>query len=294
MTTVLRYSQTFVRCTGTRAFMCGGVFLYSILIPVLGIPAAIEANECKPVEPQSAEVVLSEAQTIKLQAEWKRAIDQDKTSELWRLLGYVDAGKINIKSTNDKGKTALMAAVKTGDQCLLAELLQRGLSISDKAYTGGTALMYAVLGNQAEMIDLVLLREQELNSQSANGWTAVMIAAAKGFKGSMQQLYKAGADINIPDVYQWTPLMRAIDNRHSSVVNYLLSLPGVDVRHINENGSTTLHIAAQTGDRALVTRLLELDADVTATDKNGFTASHVAIENNYPGIAEVIANSRRK
>ena len=261
-------------------------------MPAICLPAGAEATVCKPVEQPNPDVALTEKEILNLQAEWKRAIDQDKATDLWRLLAEVDANRIDVKSTNDKGKTALMAAVKVGDQCLLEELLRRGLRIKDKGTTGGTVLMYAVLRNQTKMIDLVLLREQELNAQSTNGWTAVMIAAAKGFKDSMQQLHAAGADINIPDVYLWTPLMRAIDNRHSSVIDYLLSLPEVDVGQINENGSTALHIAAQVGDKVLVTKLLELGVDVTATDKNGFTASDVAFENDYAHIAKVIDDSQ--
>ncbi len=273
-------------CTGklVRDF----IFLSLAVTLLVWAPATIADSRCAQVKSQAPAVILSEAETLKLRTEWKRAIDQDKATDLWRLLSEVDANRIDVNSTNDKGKTALMASVKVGDQCLLEELLRRGLRITDKGYTGGTVLMYAVLGNQKKMIDLILLREQELNSQSTNGWTAVMIAAAKGFKVSMQQLHTAGADINLPDVYLWTPLMRAIDNRHSSVVEFLLSQPEIDVGQINENGSTALHIAAQTGDEAIVTKLLELGAGVTATDKNGFTASDVAIEYGHARISEVI------
>ena len=266
----------------------GSVFLCGTLLPVLCLPAGIDATVCKPVERPGPEVALTEAEILKLQAEWKRAIDQDKVSDLWRLLSHVDANRIDVKFTNDKGKTALMAAVKIGDQCLLDELLQRGLRISDIGNTGGTSLMYAVLGNNSGMIDIVLSREPELNAQSTNGWTAVMIAAAKGFDDSIQQLFAAGADINLPDVYLWTPLMRAIDNRHDSVVSYLLSLPVVEVNRSNENGSTALHIAAQTGNKMVVTKLLQLGSEVTAADKNGYSASDVAIRNGYPDIAELI------
>jgi len=271
-----------------RKLICASVFLCGTLLPVVSYPAAIDTTECKPVKSTAPDVVLSEADILKLQAEWKRAIDQDKVADLWRLLANVDANRIDVKFTNDKGKTALMAAVKIGDQCLLTELLQRGLRISDKGNTGGTSLMYAVLGNNSGMIDIVLSREPELNAQSTNGWTAVMIAAAKGFHDSIQQLFAAGADINLPDVYQWTPLMRAIDNRHNSVVSYLLSLPEVEVNRSNENGSTALHIAAQTGNKTVVTKLLQLGSEVTAVDKNGYSASDVAIRNGYPDIAELI------
>ena len=227
-------------------------------------------ESCAPI--LSSDNTLGEAQRVVAESEWRRAIDQDKVADIRRLLPKVD---VNI--TNDKGKTALMAAVKVGDHCLLQELLRRGLSISDRGYTGGTALMYAVLGNQSEMIDLLLSYKTDLNAQSTNGWTAVMIAAAKGFDSAISALHEAGADLDLADVYGWTPLMRALDNRHSGVVEYLLSQPEIDVRQVNENGSIALHIAVQAGNRSAVSRLLQLGSPTEVKDKNGYTAASLSL-----------------
>jgi len=259
------------------------IVLWAALFFFASIQAAGANEACESVVLEKPNVELSVAQVQKHQTDWKRAIDLDKAADLWRLINSVD-----VTATNDKGKTALMAALKIGDQCLVEELMQRGLGIADKGYTGGTTLMYAVLGNQTKMIDFVLSRKPELDAQSTNGWTAVMIAAAKGFKEPMQQLVTAGADVNLADVYRWTPLMRAIDNRHGFVVNYLLSLPETEVLQINENGSTALHIAAQTGDQAIVRRLLALGANVDVVDKNGFTAGQIALEKNNAEVVQLL------
>ncbi len=232
-------------------------------------------QSCIPIPPTSPQ-----SQTEQLETEWKRAIDQDKVADLKRLLPGVD-----VALTNNKGKTALMAAVKVGDNCLLQELMQRGLKFSTKSYTGGTALMYAVLGNQPEMIEKVLSYQPDPDEQSTNGWTAVMIAAAKGFRSAVLDLHQAGADINLPDVYQWTPLMRAIDNRHTDVAVYLLAAPGINVNHTNENGSSALHIAALTGETEIVTTLLQLGSDKDLQDKNGLTPADVAETAGYADLS---------
>lgn len=255
--------------------------LILIFLLFVSLPATAVADTCAPVPESKAHI--SKSLALKYEVEWKRAIDQDKPQDLQRLLPVVDA-----KVTNDKGKTALMAAVKIGDHCLMTQLLERGLKMSDRGYTGGTTLMYAVLGNQSKMIDLLLVQLSDLNAQSTNGWTAVMIAAAKGFAGAMAQLHAAGADVNLADVYQWTPLMRSVDNRHTDVAKYLLSTPGIDVDHVNENGSTVLHIAAQVGDAETVTRLLQLNAKVSIKDVNGFTPLDVAVANSHPEVADLI------
>ncbi len=253
----------------------------SISLIVLCLSNTHAEAACNPI-PQLS-VALTQDEVLVAESEWKRAIDQDKAEDIRRLLSSVD-----VKITNDKGKTALMAAVKIGDQCLMEELLRRGLKMSDRGYTGGTALMYAVLGNQVEMIDQVLAYKPDLNAQSTNGWTAVMIAAAKGFESAMSMLKEAGADVNLADVYGWTPLMRALDNRHSAVVGYMLSLPEVDLNYLNENGSSALHIAAQTGNASAVSRLMQRGADTEVRDKNGYSAADVATQYNYLIVAEQI------
>ena len=220
---------------------------------------------------------------------WKRAIDRDDANILWQLLPEAD-----VYATNDKGKTALMSAAKIGDQRLLEVLVERGLDIEDKSNTGGTALMYAVLGNQLNMINYLLARTDDLDAISTNGWTAAMIAAAKGFDSAIQLLVNAGANSVLPDVYQWSPLMRAIDNRHSAVVNYLLSLPATqDINHVNENGSSALHVAALTGDVDAVKLLLAQGADDGLLDKNQKTARQVALAAGHEDIAKLLEPSDR-
>ena len=227
---------------------------------------------------------LSAAETT--EQRWKRAIDRDDSSVIWQMLSGTD-----ITLTNDKGKTALMTAAKLGDQQLLQILLDKGLTLEDRSFTGGTALMYAALGNQLEM--LRFLQQQVPGSayrdaQSTNGWTAIMIAAAKGFDSTVKILVEGGANPWLADAYQWSPLMRAIDNRHTRVVNYLISLPDAPLDHQNENGSTALHIAVLKGDESAVRRLLKAGAGTELKDKNLMAAVDIAIANGSVDILKLL------
>ncbi len=272
---LLRLTQKFIR-------------LYFILavVPVLAIAdeAVREESVIRQIEQLNSSA--EDEGSISPALKWKRAIDQDNGRVLWQLLSEVD-----VKGTNDKGKTALMAAAKMGDQPMLEALVSRGLSVEDKSLTGGTALMYAVLGNQSEMIRYLLPKTKHLDAQSTNGWTAVMIAAAKGFDTALAQLVAAGANANLADVYQWSPLMRAIDNKHAVVVEYLLLQPDIVIDFTNENGSSALHVAAQYGDSKTVARLLSLGVDFNLRDKNNASAKEVAITNGYLDIAALIAKA---
>lgn len=218
---------------------------------------------------------------------WTRAIDRDDASALRHLMP-----DHNVFDTNEKGKSALMSAARLGDLELLESLRARGLTLTDRSNTGGTSLMYAALGNQLSMvrfIDAAVDSAEFLDAQSTNGWTALMIAAAKGFDQTVSLLVELGANPSLADGYQWSPLMRAIDNHHASVMRYLVSLSQVDINAVNENGSTALHIAVLKQDVEAVTHLLnrsELRTDIT--DKNGLTALGVAIERDEQEIAAMI------
>lgn len=223
---------------------------------------------------------------------WKRAIDRDDGQALRQLLNQVD-----VKLSNDKGKTALMAAAKTGDLNLLELLLQKGLALDDRSFTGGTSLMYAALGKQTAMISYLLDARRDadnfqafVDAESTNGWTAVMIAAAKGFDDVVRQLVEEGqADAWRADAYQWSPLMRAIDNRHSSVVRYLLEREYPELNSVNENGATALHVAVEKGDVSTVRLLLDSGVDQETRDNTGRTAVDIARSRNDKPIMQLLA-----
>lgn len=208
---------------------------------------------------------------------WRRAIDRDDAKVLWQMLPDFD-----VRATNEKGKTALMAAAKLGDKSLLEALQKRGLSLVDRSFTGGTVLMYAALGNQLEMLTYLQQRvpgSRYRDAQSTNGWTAIMIAAAKGFDDAVRVLVDDGADPWLADAYQWSPLMRAIDNRHMGVVRYLLSLPDAVIDFKNENGSTALHISALRNDVESAVLLLALGARSDIKDNSGRIPADIAKAN---------------
>lgn len=220
---------------------------------------------------------------------WQRAIDRDDASALQQLMAEAD-----VFETNEKGKTALMSAARLGDLKMLNALIERGLELTDRSKTGGTTLMYAALGNQLEMIRFIRAQVNEtgfINSKSVNGWTAIMIASAKGFDKAVKLLVELGADPSLADVYQWSPLMRAIDNRHTKVVSYLLSLDQVNVNATNENGSTALHIAALVSDEVSAAALLRRPDILTGIeDKVGKRAVDIAVEGGNQQLVDLLLN----
>ena len=68
----------------------------------------------------------------------------------------------------------------------------------------------------------------------------------------MSLLLAAGADPDIPDVFGFTPLMRAAQNGRRNAVARLLADPRTDIGKRNVGGDDALAVAVGTGDCAIV------------------------------------------
>jgi ankyrin repeat protein len=74
------------------------------------------------------------------------------------------------------------------------------------------------------------------------GLTALTLAAREGDAESANLLLAAGADVNQPTEYGWTPLLTAANNRHYKLASMLIDW-GADVNLPNKGGWTPLYLA---------------------------------------------------
>ena len=77
---------------------------------------------------------------------------------------------------------------------------------------------------------------------SGGGLTALIFASRQGDLESAKLLLAAGADINQPSDYGWTPLLTATQNRHYILGVYLMD-HGADVNLANKSSWTNLYLA---------------------------------------------------
>jgi ankyrin repeat protein len=100
------------------------------------------------------------------------------------------------------------------------------------------------------------------------------------FNGDLKEtkaLLEQGANINATNRYGWTPLIRAIQRKHTDIVKYLLQQtdPKVDINAADNDGRTALIEAAQSGNAEVVELLLQQTdpkVNINAKDKKGQTA----------------------
>lgn len=176
------------------------------------------------------------------------------------MLDRIDSPGSFVPLRDPLGKTALMSAAKHGEARLVERLLAAGADVGARTNTGGTALMFAALGGHVGILDRLHRAGATLDDVGSNGWGAMMLASATGRERAVGWLLDAGADANRIDVYGFTPLMRAVDNRHPAVVERLLAVPDLDLRATDEAGNNVLHHAVAAGDETVVDALLKAGA----------------------------------
>jgi len=181
------------------------------------------------------------------------------------------------------GYTALIRAVRSGSQELIALLLQApGIDINAPGIDDRTALMHACTRSNADVVrQLLQVPGIAINHRSAFGITALMNAATIGNLAIINLLLNTpGIELNDVDHDGDSALSRAASFGEEQVVVRLLQQPGID-----PNGGTPLVAAATFGAYGTLCRLLEAPGtDVNAIDLQGNTALIQAARTLYPRV----------
>jgi ankyrin repeat protein len=153
----------------------------------------------------------------------------------------LDAGA-DVESPGADGQTALMIVARTGRSDAARVLLEHGADVNAReAWREQTALMWAAAQHQPAMVELLAENGADVNARSAvNEWprqvtaeprrmyrpfgglTALMFAAREGCLDCARALVAAGADVDLTDPKNVTPLYLAVDNLHFDVAKYLI------------------------------------------------------------------------
>jgi ankyrin repeat protein len=224
---------------------------------------------------------------------------------------------VSIHSRNRSGLTALLRSAPYGEEDDLRAKLELGADIELTDPSGNTALMLAAKGPNPAAVKVLLEAGARHDTINQEGQSALLLAAGwvdfgdqdEKSREIVQQLLKAGADVNFRDPSGNTALMMAIDswfatpamidllldakpdvslrNRDGSDALFLafadekrwqhiprLLESGADIRTTNSGKTDLLMLAAANADPGWVARLMERGLLPTATDESGRTALH--------------------
>lgn len=204
-----------------------------------------------------------------------------------------------VNQQNNFGETPLHIAYKnsTGpiDRNIIKILIDNGADISVKNSAGkkpadhkDNALHDAVRSGESKDITKILMSKTDINFQDIYGRTALCHAVSKpGIEaGVIRNLFTAGADANIADAVNSSPLHQAVILGNISIVRLLLNA-GAVVNKQNNDGDTPLHLAVKAGSRkafrhyaAIVKVLIDHKTDLTLKNNAGKTAAECAVLDN--------------
>ncbi|MDR1411256.1 MAG: ankyrin repeat domain-containing protein [Spirochaetaceae bacterium] len=211
-----------------------------------------------------------------------------------------------VDTADDSGKTPLGIAAENTDSGLAEVLVNGGADIHQVIPGGGAVTSYA-LGAGGDFLKAIL-SPASVQSTGKNGRTILHMAADAGDTENVRIILAAGAPVNKRDNSEKTALDLALSHKDASKyaeAGEMIILAGGTstepaysyfapaVRNYNydirsADGFTPLHYASQDGNIAIVTHLLNKNADTNAKNTAGTTALHEAARAGHTDVMKIL------
>lgn len=145
---------------------------------------------------------------------------------------------------------------------------------------------------QMEIVSILLAKGANPNAANKGKATPLHSAASYGRAQVVRKLIAHNADVNHLDEHGLTPLDWAISANNLETVQVLLA-NGASIKKATTPYSSPLHVAVAKGDLELTKVLIEHGAKINhpimiAADKRNFTPIHLAANNNFPEIVDLL------
>jgi hypothetical protein len=139
-----------------------------------------------------------------------------------------------------------------------------------------------------ELID-ISKEQQKLEEFDDEGFTQLTRAVVEGNMDKVQELAKAGANLNARDGNSKIPLFLAIACDKADMIQALAGA-GANVM-VNAYGWTPLNLAISGGQADMIQELADAGADLNAVDERGFTPLTWALSFGKPGMIQALADA---
>ncbi len=185
----------------------------------------------------------------------------------------------NLDAKDYDGNTALMYAVEKNNLEAVKILIKSGANMNLK--NGATVLTWAFKHGHLDIVKKAIKTGADVNATDRSG-NPILITAYKHVYSNMpsifasnkihlesikepieiiQQLIKAGANINATDKSGRTILILASENGHLDIIKKLIN-SGADVNATDEYGWTALVCSSYNGHREIVKELIKAGANI--------------------------------
>ena len=222
--------------------------------------------------------------------------------------------------TGCDGNTPLMNQVNDGNKAKVEQLIAGGADVNAKNARGFAPLNWGIYQSSLsrEVVELLIDAGADVNAQDdTDGLTALHGAIYVDMGMDMVTLLvDKGADVNLTTKKGWTPLHYAVDMENLDAVRLLVDR-GAASNVKNQEGWTpfsraalygrtdmtqlflakgadtsSLHMAAFTGDLSRVRELIETGTDIDTKDEFGWTALFWAACSGQTNVAEFLIENK--
>lgn len=144
-----------------------------------------------------------------------------------------------------------------------------------------------------EKVESLLLNYPDIDINNIN--TPLITAISEGFTDIVELLLmQPRVDVNQVNRYGQTPLKAAVQKRFTDIIKLLSSHPNIDINKPNCVEETPLHFAVSIGNRDAAELLLSHpDIDINKLDRKGKTPLDIAFKNNNM-IDLILTHKRQK
>jgi ankyrin repeat protein len=168
---------------------------------------------------------------------------------------------------------SLCFVASIGDTLLMEQLLKRGMDPNESDSNSRTPLHIATANGFKDCVKLLLESGADVNSKDEDGNVPLWEAILGGHELIAKLLWDSGAKLLSGSVGSF--LCAAAQNKNLDMLNDLLTY-GADINATNGDGNTALHVAINDGLTEVVRYLLDHGADVNKTDSDGSTPRDLA------------------
>ena len=184
-----------------------------------------------------------------------------------------------LRATDHEGDTCLVLAAAFGHTETVRYLVGlKDVDVHHKDSDGYTALLLAADENHSDVVEVLIDAGADIEVESEQGQSSLHVACRSGALAVVKVLVKAGAGVCVTTDEGIGCLMFAADYGHTETVRYLLCIPEVDVNQTNI-GFTPLHRAVMQKHSDVVSLLIAAGADIEAQSRGmGAAPLHHACE----------------
>ncbi len=238
------------------------------------------------------------------------------------LISYIDSGNLQYASyylrkganpnyCDTLGLTPLMVASMNDDTNITKLLIKKGAEVNFRNQRGENALVWATIGRKIDQLKILIDNNAEVNIKDEYGISPIFYAlgyykydllnyANEDYQNIftpdtsisttynlLQLLVKSGADINLENELDCTPLLFATFQKDTSLIKILCNL-GANPNKTTHDGVSPLIYAIQEGSYSVVKVLIEHGANVNYILPDGNNAIFTAVRANNDSIAELL------